>query len=83
MSTALSALPLEGVRVVDFGQYVAGPLAGMLLAEQGAEVIRIDPPDDLGKRRPADVVLGRGKKSIALDLRSFEDREIVGLGSFR
>ncbi len=36
--------PLSGVRVVDFGQYIAGPLAAMMLADQGAEVIRIDTP---------------------------------------
>ena len=35
---------LAGVRVIDFGQYLAGPLAAMLLADQGAEVVRIDPP---------------------------------------
>ena len=35
---------LDGVRVIDFGQYIAGPLAGMLLADQGADVIRVDPP---------------------------------------
>ena len=35
---------LDGIRVIDFGQYIAGPLAGMLLADQGADVIKIDPP---------------------------------------
>ena len=35
---------LDGVRVIDFGQYIAGPLAAQLLGDQGAEVIRIDPP---------------------------------------
>src|SRR5215510_5581436 len=35
---------LDGIRVIDFGQYIAGPLAGMLLADQGADVIRVDPP---------------------------------------
>ena len=34
--------PLTGIRVVDFGHYIAGPLVGMLLADQGAEVIKID-----------------------------------------
>ena len=36
--------PLAGLRVVDFGQYVAGPLAAVLLADQGADVIHVDPP---------------------------------------
>jgi crotonobetainyl-CoA:carnitine CoA-transferase CaiB-like acyl-CoA transferase len=35
---------LDGVRVIDLGQYIAGPLAGMLLADQGADVIRVEPP---------------------------------------
>jgi crotonobetainyl-CoA:carnitine CoA-transferase CaiB-like acyl-CoA transferase len=39
---------LEGIRVIDFGQYLAGPLAALLLADQGAEVIasthRVGPP---------------------------------------
>ena len=34
--------PLAGIRVIDFGHYFAGPLAGMLLADQGAEVVKID-----------------------------------------
>ena len=34
---------LDGLRVIDFGQWIAGPLAGMLLADQGADVIRVDP----------------------------------------
>ena len=36
--------PLAGYRVIDFGHYLAGPLAGMLLADQGAEVIKVDRP---------------------------------------
>ena len=35
---------LAGIHVIDFGQYIAGPLTGMLLADQGADVIRVDPP---------------------------------------
>ena len=37
--------PLAGVRVVEAAQMVAGPLAGMVLAEQGAEVIKVEVPD--------------------------------------
>ncbi len=35
---------LEGIRVVEFGHYISGPLAGVMLSDQGAEVIHIDPP---------------------------------------
>ncbi len=36
---------LEGIRVLDFGRYIAGPFCGMLLADMGAEVIRIEKID--------------------------------------
>ena len=42
--TDTNELPLKGIRVLDFGHYLAGPMVGMILADQGAEVIRIDPP---------------------------------------
>ena len=35
---------LNGIRVIDFGQYIAGPLAAGLLADYGADVVRVDPP---------------------------------------
>ncbi|GIS82487.1 MAG: hypothetical protein CM1200mP15_11190 [Dehalococcoidia bacterium] len=38
------ASALEHIRVIDFGHYIAGPLTGMLLADQGADVIKVDPP---------------------------------------
>jgi crotonobetainyl-CoA:carnitine CoA-transferase CaiB-like acyl-CoA transferase len=68
---------LTGFRVLDFGQYVAGPLAAMLLCEQGAEVIRIDPPG--GPRDPsaAGAIFNRGKKSMVLDLKSEADRHVA------
>jgi crotonobetainyl-CoA:carnitine CoA-transferase CaiB-like acyl-CoA transferase len=61
---------LNGVTVVDFGQYIAGPLTGMLLADQGAEVVHIDPPGGPRFDTPANTVWGRGKHSIQLDLQS-------------
>ena len=35
--------PLEGIRVIEFGNFIAGPFCGMLLADMGAEVIKIEP----------------------------------------
>ncbi|MET0820817.1 MAG: CoA transferase [Aeromicrobium sp.] len=66
--------PLSGVRVVDFGQYIAGPMAAMLLADQGADVIRIDPPGGPRWQSPANTALLRGRRSIVLDLADAEDR---------
>ena len=44
MRSKASELPLKGVKVVDFGQYIAGPAVGMMLADLGATVVHIDPP---------------------------------------
>ncbi|MEO0398874.1 MAG: CoA transferase [Pseudomonadota bacterium] len=65
-------LPLEGVRVIDFGHYIAGPMAAMILADQGAEVIHIDPPEGPVYDGPQDSILNRGKKRVVLDLKSKE-----------
>lgn len=67
--------PLAHIRVLDFGQYLAGPLAGMMLADMGAEVIRITPPEGPAFDDPATEMLSRGKSSLALDLKSAEGRE--------
>ncbi len=66
---------LEGIRVIDFGQYIAGPLAAMLLGDQGADVIRIDPPGGPRWKTPANATWNRNKRSIALDLKKDADRE--------
>ncbi|MDE2723255.1 MAG: CoA transferase [Gemmatimonadota bacterium] len=65
--------PLTGIRVVDFGHYIAGPLAGMLLADQGAEVIKVDRPGKPDYDTPANGVFNRGKQRIALDLKNADD----------
>ena len=67
--------PLAGVRVVDFGQYIAGPMAAMMLADQGADVIRVDPPGGPRWDSPANAALLRGRRSVVLDLTMGEDRE--------
>jgi crotonobetainyl-CoA:carnitine CoA-transferase CaiB-like acyl-CoA transferase len=66
---------LEGVRVIDFGQYVAGPLLAELLAQNGADVVHVDPPQ--GPRLPGlpDAYLNRGKRRIVLDLAQDAGRE--------
>jgi crotonobetainyl-CoA:carnitine CoA-transferase CaiB-like acyl-CoA transferase len=79
--------PLAGVRIVDCSAVLSGPLATMILADQGAEVIKVEPPGlgDLLRLSPfARGGLGaffangnRGKRSIALDLRQPRGREIL------
>ena len=68
---------LTGFRVLDFGQYVAGPLAAMLLCEQGAEVIRIDPPSGPRDQTAAGAIFNRGKKSMVLDLKNAADKRVA------
>lgn len=69
---------LDGVRVVDFGQYIAGPLAAVMLADQGADVIHVDPPDGPRWTNAADAMLQRGKRRISLDLKTRpRDREVA------
>ncbi|HXH23007.1 MAG TPA: CoA transferase [Dehalococcoidia bacterium] len=68
---------LDGIRVIDFGQYIAGPMTGMLLADQGAEVIKVDPPGGPVWDSPANATYNRGKRSITLDLKSPGDRDLA------
>ena len=67
---------LKGLRVLDFGQYIAGPMTAMILGDYGADVIHVDPPG--GPRWDGwncGAVLGRGKRSIILDLKTEADLE--------
>jgi crotonobetainyl-CoA:carnitine CoA-transferase CaiB-like acyl-CoA transferase len=65
---------LDGIRVIDFGQYLAGPLVAMMLGDFGAEVIRVDPPGGPRWKHPSNALLQRGKRSIVLDLTAEADR---------
>lgn len=71
--SAASFGALAGVRVIDFGQYIAGPLAATMLADQGATVIRINPPGGPRLKAPANVILHRRRRTIELDLRDALD----------
>ncbi|HLH24339.1 MAG TPA: CoA transferase [Chloroflexota bacterium] len=66
--------PLAGVRVIDFGQYIPGPLAAMLLADAGADVIRVEPPGGPRWATPANATWNRGKRGIALNLKDAADQ---------
>ncbi len=66
---------LDGLRVVDFGQYLAGPQTAMMLGDLGAEVIRVDPPGGPRWHHPVNALLQRGKRSIVLDLKRAEDHQ--------
>ncbi len=66
----------DGLRVVDFSWWMAGPLATMVLADNGAEVIKVEPPTgEPARDLPAFQTWNRGKRSIALDLKTDAGRE--------
>jgi crotonobetainyl-CoA:carnitine CoA-transferase CaiB-like acyl-CoA transferase len=79
--SALADGPLQGIRVVEFGQLLAGPYVGTLLGDFGADVIKVEPPPagdamrDWGRLRHNDhslwwAILARNKRSVTLNLRS-------------
>jgi crotonobetainyl-CoA:carnitine CoA-transferase CaiB-like acyl-CoA transferase len=81
MSDAPSKLPYAGIRVVEFTHMVMGPTCGMVLADLGAEVIKIEPGAGdntrklLGSGAGFFAMFNRNKKSVALDLQQPEGRE--------
>ncbi|MFP3913918.1 MAG: CaiB/BaiF CoA transferase family protein [Actinomycetota bacterium] len=88
----MSEGPLEGIRVVEFGNLIAAPYAGMLLADLGAEVVKVEPPGgDLGRGFGPHIggesvffmAVNRGKLSVAVDpkhprARPWLDRLVAG-----
>lgn len=82
-ANASRPLPYEGIRVVEFTHMVMGPTCGMVLADLGAEVIKVEPPTGDNTRRLLGSGAGfyplfnRNKKSLVLDLQSPEGKEAV------
>src|ERR687890_181808 len=80
--------PLEGVRVVEMGSLLAGPFCGQLLADFGAEVVKVEPPGkgdpmrEWGRHRKNGrtlwwPIIARNKKSVTLNLREWEGQELA------
>jgi alpha-methylacyl-CoA racemase len=69
--------PLTGVRVVELAGLGPGPFAAMLLADLGADVIRVDRPPAAGTTDPRAYVMHRGRRSIALDLKDDAGRDVA------
>ena len=78
--------PYEGLKVIDFSQGVAGPYCGMLLAQHGAEVIKIEPKDgdwarnlgqEYGQHSAFSVIANLGKKSFVIDLKNKNSQSIL------
>lgn len=86
MSADLRDGPLAGIRVIEVGQYGSAPLASMLLADFGADVIKVEPPQgDLYRGMPPMkdgeslyfAGVNRNKRGVALDLKSAEGRDAL------
>lgn len=79
--------PLDGIRVLELGSLIAGPFAGQLLSDYGAEVVKVELPDGGDPMRRWGVTvdgdslwwpaIARGKRSVTIDLRADEGRELV------
>ena len=78
--------PLTGVRVLDLSAYIAGPYGCTLLADQGAEVLKIEPPagdnlrhypSTLAHESRAFIGVNRSKRGVVLDLKQQPDREVL------
>jgi crotonobetainyl-CoA:carnitine CoA-transferase CaiB-like acyl-CoA transferase len=86
LPAAPSQLPLQGIRVLDLSAVISGPMATALLADQGAEVIKVEPPagDQCRRIGPAQgdlsamfISVNRGKRSIVLDLKRPQHVDVV------
>src|SRR5881396_3659000 len=73
-----AATPLDGVRVVDLTSYIAGSFAATMLADLGADVVKVESLEgDSFRELPGFHAWNRGKRSIAVNLKSPEGRGVV------
>ena len=87
-STAESPGPLAGLRVLELGSFIAGPFAGQLLGDLGADVVKVEPPGSGDPMRRWGVcvdgrslwwpAIARNKRSVAIDLRDERGRAVAG-----
>ena len=81
--TDIQSLPLAGVKVIEFSHMIMGPAAGLILADMGAEVIKIEPLGGDATRRVAGsgsgyfTMFNRNKRSLCLNLKSEEGKAAV------
>ena len=80
--------PLEGLRVIDLGRIMAGPVCGLMLADLGADVVKVeslpsgDPsrrflPPSIGDESAAFMMMNRNKRGVAVDLRTDQGRAVL------
>src|SRR5215213_4211442 len=75
LDTAQDASILDGIRIVDLSDGIAGPVATLLLAEAGADVVAVEPPAGAANRAtPGFHTWMRSKRSVVLDLDQTDDR---------
>jgi len=74
---AQARLPLEGIRILDLARLGPGPHSSQILADFGADIIKVEPPSRGGKELTMPRVLRRNTRSIVLNLKSDEGREII------
>jgi len=79
----MATLPLDGIRVIEFAHMVMGPSCGLVLADLGAEVVKVEPLEGDNTRRLEAAgagffpIFNRNKKSLAVDLKSEAGRDVV------
>ena len=83
-SETQSTLPLSGIRVIEFSHMVMGPTCGLILADLGADVIKVEPAPEGDKTRKLTgsgagffTAYNRNKRSVAVDIKSVEGKAFV------